>query len=534
MKNVPQLLPYQKQFLADPARFKIGLWARQTGKDFTCTCEAVLDCLRTPKTTWLIVAAGERQALESLEKARDWAEAFGRPIDEFSRPSANTRARASSAQIKWSNGSRILALPANPGTIRGYSANLILTEFAFHEDPEGVWRAIYPSISNPLRGGVKKLRIISTPNGYNNKFADLWLNTSLPHPPPPGTLVPASPPAAPAPASTQGASPHPASPQPTLHLYHRSKTTIHDAVAAGLPLDLEQLRCGLGDDQAWQQEYLCEFADNSTVLFPYHLLEPCESPLASESASPQSLSASALPGHPDAPLLYAGVDFARKNHLTVCWIIERVTLTPGAPPVCLTREVLTLQDLSTPEQIQLLLPRLQRCQRLCVDYTGPGIGFGDCLLAELRDASGRGAGPGRPFRYKVTHNARPPSRLELCTFTSAFKAELFPRLRHALEARELLIPASRDIREDLHSIYRTVTHSGQILYRAFSTPDGHADRTTALALALRAVQTDPFAAQIPVRASSEAEARDLRRDYPIRVLAVWDSLPSRANMVLNY
>ncbi|HTG45722.1 MAG TPA: hypothetical protein VK633_14465, partial [Verrucomicrobiae bacterium] len=117
---LPQLLPYQAEFMANPARFKIGLWARQTGKDFTCTCEAVLDCLRTPKTTWLIVAAGERQALESLEKAKEWAEFFQRPIHEFSGPSgtsghsgtsSTSRARANSAQIKWSNGSRILALP---------------------------------------------------------------------------------------------------------------------------------------------------------------------------------------------------------------------------------------------------------------------------------------------------------------------------------------------------------------------------------------------------------------------------------------
>src|SRR4051794_10356941 len=177
MKNLPQLLPYQAAFMTDSARFKIGLWARQTGKDFTCTCEAVLDCLRTPRTTWLIVAAGERQALESLEKAKEWAEALGRPVHEFSGPSNTARARASSAQIKWSNGSRIIALPANPNTIRGYSANIILTEFAFHEDPDAVWRAVYPSISNPLRGGVKKVRIISTPNGLSNKFASLWLDT---------------------------------------------------------------------------------------------------------------------------------------------------------------------------------------------------------------------------------------------------------------------------------------------------------------------------------------------------------------------
>ena len=71
-------------------------------------------------------------------------------------------------------------------------------------------------------------------------------------------------------------------------------------------------------------------------------------------------------------------------------------------------------------------------------------------------------------------------RLPCCTFTSSFKAELFPRLAAAFESRELLIPIGRHIREDLHFIYC-----------AHTTPDGHADRSTALALALRAAQTAP-------------------------------------------
>jgi phage FluMu gp28-like protein len=397
MTDIPQLLPYQSQFLTNPARFKIGLWARQTGKDFTCTCEAVLDCLRTPKTTWLIVAAGERQALESLEKTKEWAEIFKRPIHEFTGPSSTARARANSAQIKWSNGSRIIALPANPNTIRGYSANLILTEFAFHEDPDAVWRAVYPSISNPLRGGVKKVRIISTPNGLSNKFAQLWLDSS--------TLSQTS---LAAPERCRGGSQtlsNSAIPSSAAKsTYFRSRITIHDAVTAGLALDPDELRRGLNDPEAWAQEYLCEFADNSTVLFPYELIEASENNLATETSSIQSLSVSGLPNNPNAPHLYAGIDFARKNHLTVCWIIERVpnpNLTPAPTPtplpsmpnekcstnnaqwIFLTREVLTLQNLSTPDQIQTLLPRLQRCQRICVDYTGPGIGFGDYLQKEL-------------------------------------------------------------------------------------------------------------------------------------------------------
>ena len=170
-----------------PLASKIGLWARQTGKDYTATAEAVHDCFHNPGATWIIVAASERQALESLAKAKEWAGDIKFHIEDYSEAPANVPysiARAASTEITWSNGSRLIALPANPATIRGYSANLILTEFAFHENPDAIWRAIYPAISNPLRGGVKKLRIISTPNGLNNKFAHLWHANFNPNPTP--------------------------------------------------------------------------------------------------------------------------------------------------------------------------------------------------------------------------------------------------------------------------------------------------------------------------------------------------------------
>ena len=64
--------PYQRAWLTDGSQFKIGLWARQTGKDFTCAAEAALDAAQRPNTHWLIVACSERQARESLSKARQW------------------------------------------------------------------------------------------------------------------------------------------------------------------------------------------------------------------------------------------------------------------------------------------------------------------------------------------------------------------------------------------------------------------------------------------------------------------------------
>ena len=309
------LLPYQADFAANTARFKIGLWARQTGKDHTATAEAVIDCYNHPGTTWIIVAASERQALESLAKAKEWAAALQFEIADYTEAAGNLPyaiARTASTEIKWSNGSRLIALPANPSTIRGYSANLILTEFAFHENPDAIWRAIYPAISNPLRGGVKKLRIISTPNGLNNRFAQLWQSNS----------------------------------ESDAPIFHTSKITIHDAIRSGLGgacgshLDPNELQAGLNDPEAWAQEYLCEFMDNSTVLLPYDLIETCESSLAAERSSLESLSASAIPGNGRRPELFAGVDFARKNHLTVCWILEKIPAAALNPnPVNLVNPV---------------------------------------------------------------------------------------------------------------------------------------------------------------------------------------------------
>ena len=64
----------------------------------------------------------------------------------------SAQALLKTAEIEFPGGSRIIAIPANPNTARGYSANLTLDEFAFHEQPDAIWRAIYPSISNPLKG----------------------------------------------------------------------------------------------------------------------------------------------------------------------------------------------------------------------------------------------------------------------------------------------------------------------------------------------------------------------------------------------
>lgn len=417
-----ELLPYQRRWVDDAARFKIGCWARQTGKSWSCALEAVRDCLER-KTTWVCLSAGERQALEWMLKAREHAEAFKVALAGYEEARDATEALLKAAEIRWPNGSRLIAIPANPATARGYSANLVLDEFAFHEDPDAIWRAIYPSISNPLRG-VLRLRVLSTPNGLGNKFADLWLKA-------------------------EG--------------WSRHKLTIHDAVAQGLPVDVEELRRGLDDPEGWAQEYECEFLDSAAILLPYDLIAKCESADAAVAQPPEFWSAQWR----NTPL-YLGIDFGRRRDLTVCWTLEKVG------DVLHTREVLELRGLDTPSQVELLRPRIAAAGRVALDYTGPGVGLGDYLAREFGEYN------------EAAHRF---GRIELVTFTNPVKVELFSKLRMAFEALKLRVPVSRAIREDLHSLQRVSLAGGGVSYRAPHTPDGHADRATALALALRAAAT---------------------------------------------
>ena len=122
----------------------------------------------------------------------------------------------------------------------------------------------------------------------------------------------------------------------------------------------------------------------------------------------------------------------------------------------------------TPAQIEALRPRVRLARKVCVDYTGAGIGLGDALMQEFGS-------------HKV----------ELCSFTAPFKEEIFIKLRAAFERRSIFIPKTNDIREDLHSLHRVVSNSGQISFRAARTADGHSDRCTALALAVRAAESAP-------------------------------------------
>lgn len=433
------LLPYQSRWVQDKARFKIGVWSRQTGKSLSTACESVDDCIRRAGTTWVCMSAGERQALEWLDKAKEWTEMHQVALEGREEARENAEALLKAAEIRFANRSRIIAIPANPSTARGYSCNVVLDEFAYHENPDAVWAAMYPSLSNPLAGTLRarfeakvagkdymsikrdlKLRVVSTFNGRENKFHSLWERREQ-------------------------------------NGYSGHLVNIHDAVRDGLDAPVEELREGLDDAEIWAQEFECIPTDVSAVLLPYDLLASCESAEASTTIGAGYF----MSGKP----YVMGIDFARKRNLSVAWTDELM----GDVSHC--REVLEMRDMSTPDQVELLRPRIRNARRVCLDYTGPGVGMGDYLVKEFGE-------------YNTEKHRF--GKIELCTFTNALKVDIFSKLRMAFEERECRIPINRAVREDLHSMQRVTSKSGTVTYRAPHNDDGHADRCTAKALAQRA------------------------------------------------
>jgi len=393
------LLPFQRDWVNDESRFKIWLAARQIGKSFAASCEAVRDCYLRPGSMWVILSAGERQALEFMEKVRQWVQAFELIIEAERIDREGPDAVLKSAEIRLGNGSRIIALPANPDTARGYSANLILDEFAFHKDSAAIWRAILPSIANPLRRELK-VRVLSTPNGQGNKFYEMWTDTT-------------------------GA-------------WSKHKTTIHDAKAKGLNVDIEGLKRGVGDMDGWRQEFECEFIDTQRVAFPYELIAGAETPEASTEWQ----------GTAKGPL-YVGIDVGSLHDPTACITAERVD---GR---LIVREALVLRGVELADQDAWLAPRIARAARTSIDASGLGLDIAQRMA--------------RLYGDKVVAQR----------VTAQWKRQAFTAMQIALRDKLVGIPASREWRDDMHAYI--VTGAGETAqYRAPRTDEGHSDITSAL------------------------------------------------------
>ncbi len=271
MASSISLFPYQRRWVLDKARYKIGMMARQIGKTWTTSLEIVNDCMDAEahgaRARWVILSRGERQAREAME------EGVKRHLQAY-------QAAFKSIDVEWvgshkaldvvlPNGSKITALPANPDTARGFSANVFLDEFAFHQDSRKIWTALFPVIS-----AGHKIRVVSTPNGKANKFYELITADD--------------------------------------DEWSRHIVDIYQAVDEGLPRDVDELRRAIRDDDAWAQEFELQWLDEASAWLSYELISACED---SDAGDPSKYA-----GGP----CYSGEDIGIRSDLWVNWVLEEV------------------------------------------------------------------------------------------------------------------------------------------------------------------------------------------------------------------
>lgn len=427
-------LPFQSKWIKDTSRIKLMEKSRQIGISWSTAYAAnERAAAQGARHDEWVSSRDDIQARLFIEDCKLWAGIMQLAAKDLGEVVLDAKEKINAYVLQFASQRRIHSMSSNPDAQAGKRGSRILDEFALHRDQRKLWAIAYPGIT---WGG--SMEVISTHRGSHSFFNGLIRE-----------------------AREKG--------NPKRISLHR--VTLQDALDQGflyklqqsLPLDAEQqdmdeaqyfdfVKGGAADEESFDQEYMCIPADDDSKFLEYGLITACEY-LGSENWQRP------LEG-PFTGRLFAGVDIGRKRDLTVLWVVEQLG------DVFYTRHVETMEKMRKSAQEAILWPWFERCDRICIDATGLGIGWAD----DAQDQFGE-------------------HRVEAVNFSGQVKEALAYPLRGALEDRKVRIPEDPKIRADLRKVQKVTTAAGNIRFVAEATPDGHADRFWALALALHAGST---------------------------------------------
>jgi phage FluMu gp28-like protein len=401
MPAVLQMRPYQQRWIDDNTRFKCAVKAARIGYSFATAYRRVEISMRVPGRTTTVLSASKAQSIEFVDTCAKLCQLMGGTAQHVANEDFTDSIgsiEAIQSRITFPNGSRIIALPANPRTARGYPGDAVLDEFAHHEDSYAIFAAVFRQVALG-----NSLEVLSTPNGEQGKFFDIARNLGL--------EMGAAPPVLP--VRKDGWSGH--------------WVDVHAAVREGCPIDIDEMRRGLGDDDTWNQEFCCVFLKSTGAWLSFDLIVSSESDDATIDLPPDF--------KPRGPL-YLGIDVGHDRDATTAWLDEKVG------DVAVTRAVVWLYAMKFQEQAKRLAPLLRMASRGAIDKTGMGVGLYD-LLDE--------AVPGRLLG--VNFGGTNDNGVKM-------KTDLAIRIKKNLEKMRTRIPYSPQIRTELQSIKRQATPSG--------------------------------------------------------------------------
>jgi len=349
---------------------------------------------------------------------------------------------------------RIKVLAANPRTARGFSGDLILDEFAFHEDSNAIWEAAEPILSS---NAEFVCRIASTGNGKHNMFYRM----------------------------ASGAGPNDGTFFESGTGFTVSRVTRSEAWKMGVkvfdpktraPIHPDEARKKSLDKRAYDQNYECHFTDENMALLTHELISAAERSLI--TIDEQEWSAASLARMFRAEgRLEAGQDFGRNRDLSVIWVIERLGQLRK------TIAILRMQNMRTPAQqrqadMVCAMPKFARYE---LDMTGNGLGLTEYLQEKWGTwrINGVNFATTRPVNDKLMAEGRKAPTAKVTEIMATEMVAVF-------EDRSIEIPAEQELRDDLRKPEKIVSPGGRVSIAATRDDAGHADHFWALALAIEA------------------------------------------------
>lgn len=421
-------LPYQLRWLDDDSPLKLMEKSRQIGMTYVDAYDSVIKASHATKPADVYVSSRDLVTTRLyLEQCAHWARFLNVAAEDIGEQIIyNEKKQITALVLRFASGCRIYSLSSEPDALVGKHGHIKLDEFAAHEKPRLLYRYAMPCTTWGYQ-----LSILSTHRGRECVFNQIITEI------------------------TQKGN-------PMRWSHHR--VTIQDAIAQGLVEKINQksgrndsaetfqanLRAKCMDEEQWLQEFCCVPADESSAFITYEMLATCE---AANCMKPLSYLQSSADWKVGATTFYVGVDVARKEHLCVIDVGERIG------DVVWDRLRIELQNQTFTEIEHELWPILElpQVKRCCIDATGLGM-----QLAERAKAR---------FGWKV----------EPISFTQSMKEELAFTLRCAFEDRTVRIDTDPKLRADLRGIKKEVTSAGNIRFVGESE-DSHCDRFWAKAL----------------------------------------------------
>lgn len=465
--------PYQLPvFLDRTTGILILHWSRQIGKSFTLASWAV-DRLLTQlqkNPTWLITVLsnsrdnGAEFVLKCHEVCRLMGVAEVKLEEERALKIAEIGDAAvyveedQSPDLKYENMrmevrilvngriGRIKVLAANPRTARGFSGDLILDEFAFHEDSNAIWEAAEPILSsNP----EFVCRIASTGNGKHNMFYRMV---------------------------TSG---HFAVSRVSRTEAHRQGVKVYDPNTRK-PITPDEARRKALDKRAYDQNYELAFNDENMALLTAELIQAAERSLITIDEQSWTPASVARMFRAEGEL-FAGLDVGRNRDISVLTVLEKLGNTRRVVAM------LRMAGMRLPDQqrqVDVLFDRQPKFRKLCGDMTGLGLGLIEYAQEKhgMQRIEGVNFSSTEPTSNRIKLEGR---KAETAKVTEIMATDLLG----CFEDRAIEIPVDEELRADLRKPEKITSPGGKVSIAATRDDAGHADHFWSLALANRASLT---------------------------------------------